>query len=95
VPRSEKVLIGPSPTAIMLLISTGLKKRSVWRSCAAVDAGKPFGRADADALTKRSYSFNLFLSGKIVHAEIPHGRGSRHKARLDDSRPNRYIELAG
>jgi len=30
-PRKAKVLIGPSPTAIMLLIITGLKKRSVCR----------------------------------------------------------------
>jgi hypothetical protein len=30
VPRNTRVLFGPSPIAIILLIITGLKKRSVW-----------------------------------------------------------------
>ena len=37
---------------------------------AAVDAGKPFGRTDADAVTQGCNGFNLFLSEKDIHGAI-------------------------
>jgi hypothetical protein len=62
---------------------------------APVDASKSLGCADADAFAECGDRLNLLMSGENVHGGIPCGRGSRHKARLDDWRPNRYIEVAG